>query len=164
MDQHTHLRTCYPYDELEALIAVVLQDGKIDNDEHRVLLRFLSEFIEYPGHRALELQIDAESALITGICARCPEIVFESRVFCFTGKSKRHSRQHLVDLVERKGGRFHKSVVMELDYLVIGADGNPCWAFACYGRKVETAIGYRKQGCKIVMVHEDDFWEAVESL
>ena len=68
------------------------------------------------------------------------------------------------DHIERNGGRFHKSVVRELDYLVIGADGNPCWAFACYGRKVEAAIEYRKQGCKIVMVHEDDFWEAVERL
>lgn len=46
------------------------------------------------------------------------------------------------------------------DFLVVGADGNPCWAFACYGRKVEMAIDYRKQGCKLLIVHENDFWDA----
>lgn len=35
---------------------------------------------------------------------------------------------------------------------------NPCWAYACYGRKVEQAIGLRKAGSQLLLVHEADFW------
>ena len=48
-----------------------------------------------------------------------------------------------------------------VDYLVIGADGNPCWAFACYGRKVEKAVELRKSGVRIMIIHESDFHDAV---
>ncbi len=49
----------------------------------------------------------------------------------------------------------------KLNYLVIGAEGNPCWAFACYGRKVEKAVELRKKGIRVVLVHENDFHDAV---
>lgn len=49
----------------------------------------------------------------------------------------------------------------KLNYLVIGAEGNPCWAFACYGRKVEKAVELRKKGVRVVIVHENDFHDAV---
>jgi len=50
------------------------------------------------------------------------------------------------------------------DYLVLGTDGNPCWAFACYGRKVEKVIQLRKEGHKIILLHENDFWDAIKDL
>jgi len=33
-----------------------------------------------------------------------------------------------------------------------------------YGRKVEKAIQLRKEGHKIILVHENDFWDAIEDL
>jgi hypothetical protein len=42
--------------------------------------------------------------------------------------------------VKGRGVTTSKSVVRGLNYLVIGADGNPCWTYACYGRKVEAAV------------------------
>lgn len=36
----------------------------------------------------------------------------------------------------------------------------PCWAFSCYGRKVEEAMNMRKQGYKISIVKEIDFIDA----
>lgn len=161
MELYSHLRTCWPYDELEALIVAVLKDGRIDEAEQRQLLEFFGEFSDHVGHRAIGLTERPERKLITGICAVCPDIVIPDRLFCFTGKSKRCSRNELAGLVTRKGGRFSKTLVKEADFLVIGADGNPCWAFACYGRKVETAIDYRKQGCRLLIVHENDFWDVV---
>lgn len=53
------------------------------------------------------------------------------------------------------------SVSNKTDYLIIGADGNPCWAYACYGRKVEVAVKLRKEGGKILLVHEYDFLDAL---
>jgi NAD-dependent DNA ligase len=125
-------------------------------------MQFFSEFLERPGHRAVEQRESPESALITGICAACPDIEIRDRLFCFTGRSQKCSRQELACRIERCGGRFSKAVARDVDYLVVGADGNPCWAYACYGRKVETAIKYRKQGFRILLVHEYDFWDAVE--
>lgn len=164
MDEHTHLRTCWPYDEIDALILAVLQDGLIDENEHRALTLFFSEFMERPGHRAIELRENKENVSITGICAACPEIQIPDHLFCFTGRSEKCSRQELACKIERHGGRFTNSVVKDVDYLVVGADGNPCWAYACYGRKVEMAIKHRRQGSTILLVHEYDFWDAVQDL
>ena len=59
------------------------------------------------------------------------------------------------------GGQPHGNVTSKLNYLVIGAEGNPCWAFACYGRKVEKAVELRKKGVRVVIVHENDFHDGV---
>jgi hypothetical protein len=53
------------------------------------------------------------------------------------------------------------SVSSKVDYLIIGADGNPCWAYACYGRKVEMAVQLRKQGSRLQLIHEHDFHDAI---
>ncbi len=162
MDKHSHLRTCWPYDELESLLIAVLRDGKIDSAEHETLLRFFSEFSYHPGQRSLTLREQENGLLISGVCATCPEVVFEDRTFCFTGSSERGSRRVLAAEVESRRGRFSNSIAKTVNYLVIGAAGNPCWAYACYGRKVEQAISLRRQGHKLVVVHEYDFWDAVE--
>ena len=57
---------------------------------------------------------------------------------------------------------MRSGVSPKTDYLIVGNAGNPCWAFACYGRKIEDAIRLRKDGAKVVIVNETDFWDAVE--
>ncbi|GMA55471.1 hypothetical protein GCM10025857_68280 [Alicyclobacillus contaminans] len=52
-------------------------------------------------------------------------------------------------------------MTVDTDYLVVGDQGNPCWAFSCYGRKVEKAVKLRKQGRRILIIHEVDFWDAL---
>lgn len=42
----------------------------------------------------------------------------------------------------------------------VGNNGNMCWAYSCYGRKVEKAIELRKKGDNIVIVNEVDFWDS----
>lgn len=59
---------------------------------------------------------------------------------------------------------FTNNVSKSTDYLVIGAEGNPCWAYACYGRKVEAAVNLRKEGYRIILVHENDFHDAVADI
>ena len=162
MGEHEHLRTCWPYDELEALIIAVLQDGIIDKDEHNALFQFFRDFTEFFGHRTITPPESEEPTLVTGVCAVCPEITFAGQCFCFTGRSERFNRQAFADIITQRGGVFSKSLTKRTNYLAIGADGNPCWAYACYGRKVEQAIQYRKDGCNIVLVHEFDLWDALE--
>jgi NAD-dependent DNA ligase len=88
-------------------------------------------------------------------------VTFEGKVFGFTGSSAKYSRNEFIEIVEGLGGTVAQAVSKKLDYLIIGADGNPCWAYACYGRKVEMAVALRKAGARILLVHENDFHDAV---
>lgn len=163
IDEHDHLKSCWPYDEIESLITQVLKDGVIDDSERKKLETCFSEFIQMEGDRTItNPTIIDDRGNISGLCAVCPDIDFSGSVFCFTGASTRFSRTELVGIVDNLGGQFLGNVSKKIDYLVIGTNGNPCWAYTCYGRKVEQAVTLRKQGHNIVLLHENDFMDAVQ--
>ena len=168
VDEHSHLKGSYPYDELDSLLLAVLADGMIDDEEQQTLKAFFEDFIQYSfSKRVKDETARIKSGLslersLPAICAACPEIEFESKAFTFTGTSMKGQRTELVDRVKSLGGSFSGNLTQKTDFLVVGARGNPCWAFSCYGRKVEKATEYRKKGQQIVIVHESDFWDAVE--
>lgn len=159
--EHDQLKTCWPYDEVDSLVTAVLADGRIDISEHKLLQSFFSEFIAVLDNCTIVNPKIAEGASLIGLCAVCPDISFEGSKFCFTGASAKYSRVEFTSLVKRLGGVVVNSVSAGLNYLIIGAEGNPCWTYACYGRKVEKAVELRKQGARIILVHEHDFHDAV---
>ncbi len=164
LQAHEHLRTCWPYDEIDSLIVGVLKDHKIDAEEHALLKAFFSQFIAIMDDRTITSPMVLEGASMAGLCSVCPEIDFTNSIFCFTGASSKYTRKELAETVERFGGTFTPNITKNVRYLIIGADGNPCWAFACYGRKVEKAVELRKSGIRIVIVHENDFHDAVADM
>jgi hypothetical protein len=161
LTDHEHLKTCWPYDEIDSVVTSILADGRVDDEEHRLVHRFFSEFTAVLDERTIVSPPISENATLTGLCAVCPEISFPDSTFCFTGESSKYSRSELAAFARDLGGSVLSGVSGKLNYLVIGADGNPCWAYACYGRKVEKAVELRKQGKPIVIVHEFDFHDAV---
>ena len=168
VDDHDFLKGKYPFDELDSLLLAVLKDGKIDDNERQMLTDFFCEFSTFSSAKRIrdEASRIADGGIkrlsLAGVCSNCPEITFDGKGFTFTGSSVKAKRAELLDHVARFGGVFRPSVSEQTDFLVVGADGNPCWAFACYGRKVEKAVGLRKQGHPIILVHETDFGDAVE--
>ena len=138
----------------------MLKDGKIDDQENEALMQFFGEFAPTRERRAVGVLDRGYS--VSGVCAMTPEIVFTDRMFCFTGSSERGPREELARIVAGLGGKFHPRLTNDSHYLVVGADGNPCWAYACYSRKVEDAVERRRNGQKLQIVHEYDFWDAVE--
>jgi NAD-dependent DNA ligase len=161
LENHSHLRTCWPYDEVDSLVTTVLADHRIDPNEHKMLMSFFSEFVAILDNRTIKNPVYSEQNSVGGICAVCPDIIFEGSVFCFTGSSNVYTRSGFVEVVKRMGGEAALSVSKKINYLVIGAEGNPCWAYACYGRKVEKAVQLRKQGASLQIIHEHDFHDAV---
>lgn len=161
LQDHEHLKTCWPYDEIDSLITTVLADKKIDEQEQKMLKDFFSEFIAVLDNRTITSPQISDGSTLVGLCAVCPEIEFDDSKFCFTGASTRYTRQQFVETVRRLGGEVVPSMTATVRYLVIGADGNPCWAYACYGRKVEKAVELRKSGVRLLIVHENDFHDAV---
>lgn len=163
MAEHEHLKTCWPYDEIETLTTKVLVDGHIDEVEHRMLLDFFTEFLAVLDERTIvrPVAFDGPEQLIGALCAVAPSVSFAERTFCFTGASSKYKRADFEALVRSLGGEALPGVTAKLHYLVIGAEGNPCWTFACYGRKVEKAVALRRKGLRVVILHENDFHDAV---
>lgn len=159
--EHEYLRTCWPYDEVDSLIMSVLRDGRIDDEERVQLHNFFGEFVALADNRTIVSPQLIQGGSFLGLCAVCPEMSFEGRRFVFTGASSKYSRTQFRSAVERLGGHVSESISNKTDYLIIGSDGNPCWTFACYGRKVEMAVRLRKQGARLLLVHENDFHDAL---
>lgn len=161
---HENLRTCWPYEEVSSLVTAVLGDKRIDAYERSILKEFFTEFVTVLDEKTIVRPSILQGSSLVGLCAVCPEIKVEGSTFCFTGKSNRYTRRQFSELVESLGGEVLPGVSMQLDYLIIGSDGNPCWAYACYGRKVEKAVELRKSGVRLLLVHENDFQDAVVDL
>lgn len=167
LDDHADLKGTYPYDELDSLLTVILQDKQIDEQEQEVLRSFFEDFIEYSFAKKVQTESQRVKArlpktfTLPGICAMCPEVAFDGRVFTFTGTSTKATRKRIVDQITELGAAFSPNVTSQTHYLVVGAGADPCWAFSCYGRKVEKAVEVRKSGGSILIVHESDFWDAV---
>src|SRR6185369_3471405 len=159
--ENEHLKTCWPYDEIESLVSGVLEDGRIEPAEHAILMAFFGEFVAVVDSKAEVRPHVKEGTAVVGLCAVDPAIRFPGSVFCLTGSSDKYSRQDFAVVIADRGGTAVNAVSKRVHYLVIGADGNPCWAYACYGRKVERAVELRKEGHPVVIVHEKDFHDAV---
>jgi hypothetical protein len=161
LQEHEHLKTCWPYDEIDSLVVAVMKDKMITDEEQAMLKAFFSEFIAVLDDRTITRPLISEDTSIVGLCAVCPDIEFQGSTFCFTGSSSRYIRSELAALVESLGGTFSPNITKTVNYLIIGAEGNPCWAYACYGRKVEKAVALRKSGVRLMLIHENDFHDAV---
>lgn len=161
LQERQHLKRCWPYDEVEALTTGVLADKKISIEEHNQLMGFFGEFVSVLDNNTIVSPILIENLSVMGVCAVCPEISFTNSVFCLTGQSHKYSRKEFGNLIQDLGGVFSPSITKKVQYLIIGPEGNPCWAYACYGRKVEKAIEMRKKGHLIMLVHENDFHDAI---
>jgi NAD-dependent DNA ligase len=158
LQDHEHLKTCWPYDEIDSLIVGVMKDQKIDPEEQALLKTVFSGFTAATDDKTISSPVAPN---LVGLCAVCPRIEFPGSAFCFTGASSRYTRKELAATVERLGGTFAPKVTKSVRYLIIGAEGNPCWAYACYGRKVEKAVELRKSGVRLLLIHENDFHDAV---
>lgn len=161
LDDHGHLLSCWPYDEVGSLVTSVLADGVVSAQEQKMLRDFFLEFTAVLDDRTVVTPKIKDGESLVGLCAVCPEIEFTGSKFCFTGASSRYTRNSLSTTVKSLGGEVVPSLTTTVKYLVIGADGNPCWAYACYGRKVEKAVEMRKAGARLMIVHENDFHDAV---
>lgn len=165
IDANDFLNGTYPFDEICSMLYAILEDGKITEAEKEELMAFFSNIVDFTSsYNLVEKDFSAlrEKHSIKGICSAFPKIGFAGKAFVFTGESRRAKRSEIAETITQLGGIVRSAVSSKTDYLVIGTAGNPCWAYACYGRKIEEAMELRKSGSGIVIVNEADFWDAVE--
>ncbi|MBC8039075.1 MAG: NAD-dependent DNA ligase [Opitutaceae bacterium] len=158
LEENFGFRQFWPVSEIETLIVKAMNDRCLDAAERAEITEHLKQFTQLDAGSS-----DGSEKLRTvgGICATDPEIIFLGSVFCITGRSERAPRKEFINQIERRGGLCQAAVGPNTKYLIICAEGNSCWAYAGYGRKVEQAMRIREAGQPLVIVHERDFWDAV---
>lgn len=163
--ENEHLNTFYPYDEIRSLLLSILSDGKIDEEEKTVLLAYFNQFVTL-NNSIVKDKINelTKDVTISGLCTSEPDVVFDGKTFCITGILQRGNREELKQKINAYGGIPTDTITKKTDYLIVGDNGNPAWAFSCYGRKVEKALQMRKDGHTIVMIHEFDFFDIIDDL
>jgi NAD-dependent DNA ligase len=143
---------------MDILLTTTMQNHCIDPEEQKSLLEFCSSFTS--SDQEFETP-HLTARMLFDIFAVSPVISFDDYIFCFTGESKRASREEMKLLAQDRGAKIVEAVSPELDYLVVGVNGNPCWAYCSYGRKIAQAIELRRQGSRLLIVHESDFFAAL---
>lgn len=164
LSDNEFLSGTYPFDELYSMTASILADGVVTEDERRTLMVALGELVDFRESYNLssfDFEVMKRKYTLGGVCALSPELSFAGKNFVLSGESSRATRREIADQILALGGLVKSDVSKRTDYLIVGNEGNPCWAFSCYGRKIEAAIQLRKGGAKIVIVNENDFWDAV---
>lgn len=163
LDDNEHLNTYYPYDEIRSLVLSIVSDGKVTEDELLVLKAYFSQFVNLANSDIQQkIKEDTKEVNISGLCTSEPIVNFDGKTFCITGVLKNETKESLKLKITNLGGITTDSVTKKTDYLVVADNGNPAWAFSCYGRKVEKAVNMRKEGHVITMIHEFDLYDAIE--
>lgn len=83
-----------------------------------------------------------------------PEVLFEDRKFCLTGKFSHGRRRQCEDEIRTRGGMCQQSPTKTTDYLVIGSYAEGTWIQSAYGRKIEKAVALRAGGLPIRIISE----------
>lgn len=147
VDDHEFLKGSYPFDEIDSLLVSVKKDGIITDDEKNILIAFFANFMDTKiSYNINEFDVKElqNKYSVQGICAVNPKISFENKTFSFTGTSKQATRNDIAKVILEKGGLFNNNVTNKTNFLIVGDEGNPCWAFSCYGRKVEKSGKIKK--------------------
>lgn len=164
LEHNDYLKGTYPFDELESLLLDIMRDRHISEEERGRLTAFLSSVIEYRDSLNLtvaQFQDLREEYSVDGICAVCPDVSFRHKIFVLSGEFIEGSKKQVAEVIQRYGGEVKSNVSKYTDYVIVGNLGNQCWKFSCYGRKIDEAMQLRKNGGKVQIVNENDFWDAV---
>lgn len=160
LEDNAYLKNTWPYDELYNITTKIINRKGLSKDEHDAVLGFCEALV---GKNNNIETADLVSSLKTGYYQIDPDIVIPDNTFCITGLSQRFKRREIAEKIELYGGYITNSISAKTNYLLVCDAKNACWAFTCYGRKIEQAINLRKSGGKLVIVHEYDFFDALEN-
>ena len=143
LDHNRQISSTWPGDAVYARVKDVLADGIITEDERNNLVTLLHDITG-----SNEPSVGETSVISLGF-DEFVNVTLPERIFCFTGNFAYGPRGICEEATRRRGGAIHGSVIMQLDYLVVGGLGSPEWKNGSYGTKIEKAMGYKSKGAVI---------------
>ena len=138
-------------------LGLMLQDGELDADESADLLGILRRFGGIELARA-STETTYAAANDLPLNSPAPEVVWDGRLFVFTGTMAYGPRKECQKLVEERGGIIGGGVNKKTDFLVIGSIGNDQWRHSSYGLKIMKGVELREAGVPIAIVGES-LWQ-----
>ncbi|MBS1170592.1 MAG: hypothetical protein H6R01_1510 [Burkholderiaceae bacterium] len=158
MDANREVRNQWPAKVIYPRLVAALEDGKIDLDEEREIMDILLATVG--GNTATFINESSNSSALP-LTAPQPIVLFEQKIFCFTGKFASGSRQWCEELTSSLGGVVSPGITKRLNYLVIGEIGSRDWIHSTHGRKIEKAVEYVDAGSNIAIVSEMHWHEHI---
>lgn len=151
IEQQRAVITVWPVNILAARIARIMDDQKIEEQERHELFQLLSEI---SGSRSPQ-DVAKNLATVLPLTKPAPDIVFQERAFCFTGKFFYGTRDACQQAVIARRGLIHKNPIGDTHYLVIGTLGSTDWIHSTHGRKIEYAMELSQKGSQLALVCEE---------
>jgi hypothetical protein len=156
LERNQEIVPVWPARGLALRLSRILADGVVSDEEREELTLFIEKVT---GEASVKLA-DANETLIRNATKASalpiddppPEIVFEMKIFCFTGKLLSGTRAWCSGEVSKRGGLLCDTGA-RCDYLVVGVLGSRDWAHSSFGRKIEAAVKRKRtptSGPKIV--------------
>jgi len=91
------------------------------------------------------------------------EIRFWGAQFVFTGNFACGSKKDLMNRTSGLGATAKSAnPTSQTDYVVVGSKGSDQWAYSGLGRKVEHALKLRDEACKLLIIREEEFIQAID--
>ncbi|WP_053147925.1 BRCT domain-containing protein [Pseudomonas sp. Pf153] len=140
---------------LYSRLASMLQDDALDPDESLELLNILRSFSGVGIERAKAGETLPIASTDLPFNSPAPDLVWDGRMFVFTGVMAFGPRKDCQVLVEERGGLIGGAVSKKVHYLVVGSVGNEQWRHSTYGTKIIKAVELREAGSSIAIVGED---------
>lgn len=141
-------------------LELMLKDNVLDSDEAADLLGILRMFGGIEQAKASNKTAYAAPNDLP-FNNPAPDLIWDGRVFVFTGAMAFAPRKECQRLVEEKGGILGGSVSKKTDFLIVGSIGNEQWRHSSYGLKIMKAVELRESGCPVAILGEDHWQRAI---
>ena len=142
----------WPANQLYRRLREMLVDHVLDLDEQGELLDLLLSITG--GEIPIQEQVNSLSATLP-LTIPPPEVVFDRRRFCLTGRFAFGTRKQCEAQIVERGGLMQSDAARDTSYLVVGAMGSTDWIHSTYGRKIEAAVALRDRGFPIDLISEE---------
>lgn len=137
----------------------MLEDGVLDAEESAELLQTLRGFA---GLTAAKPRVSDNVFVPSNslpLDQPAPELVWNGRLFLFTGVMAYGPRKDCEAMVVERGGQIAPGVSKKIHYLVVGEIGNEQWLHSSYGTKIKKAVELRENGSPLAIISEQH-WQA----
>jgi hypothetical protein len=150
IENHRPIAERWPVNVLYARLTEMLKDGILSGDEQEELLETLRDLT---GESSLFQEPNKSTTL--PVDKPAPDIDFEGKTFCLTGKFVYGSTLDCEETIAEMGGEVVPMPSRETDYLVIGELCSPDWVHTTFGRSIEKGVELKEQGHPIVILTEE---------
>jgi NAD-dependent DNA ligase len=155
---HPDIADVWPGTVIVDRIRDILADGIVTEEELKQLKEVLTSLLGGTWE---------QTGAATGLSTELPiqddtPVILVDRRFCFSGRFIFGTRSACESFVIARGGIINKTITKDLDFLVIGTFISPDWLNTSFGRKIEKAVGYQQEGCKVRIVSEKRWSESIE--